>query len=273
MTKFDRRAGILTRSMRSSTELFSPDQGDLSVLHFRCPQCDKSLRVDEDKAGAPVKCPGCGSRFRVPENEEESEPPKMKELEPQTEGLYEDEEPQRPRKKKKRSGGSEAAARGKTIVIVMICLVVVVNLLGLIGAFLAPSPEEALKQLGATNQNQAQTPQQKAQEESLKNTMEMGAKIGRVLGFVLLFGWFAAEVLVLVFLYLGHNWARITFAVLSLIGALCGFAAVAGLFMAPPHGLHGAVNLLSVVLGEAVNWGNGITLLVSASIKAHTSGR
>ena len=31
------------------------------MIRFRCPQCDKSLKVSEEKAGRALACPRCGA--------------------------------------------------------------------------------------------------------------------------------------------------------------------------------------------------------------------
>src|SRR4051794_36238264 len=35
-------------------------------IHFRCPHCDKTVRVAEAHAGKHGKCPGCGKPLQVP---------------------------------------------------------------------------------------------------------------------------------------------------------------------------------------------------------------
>ena len=42
-------------------------------LRIRCPSCDASNRVDEEKRGARIRCRECDERFRVPEEDEEDE--------------------------------------------------------------------------------------------------------------------------------------------------------------------------------------------------------
>src|SRR5438132_2371838 len=36
------------------------------MIVFSCPACDAELEVADSRAGAPVKCPDCGERFKVP---------------------------------------------------------------------------------------------------------------------------------------------------------------------------------------------------------------
>lgn len=35
-------------------------------IHFRCPNCDKAVRVPQQFAGKRGKCPGCGAEVRIP---------------------------------------------------------------------------------------------------------------------------------------------------------------------------------------------------------------
>jgi hypothetical protein len=44
-------------------------KGVLSMIRFRCPQCDKALNVPEEKAGATFVCPRCKERIVAPTGE------------------------------------------------------------------------------------------------------------------------------------------------------------------------------------------------------------
>ena len=238
------------------------------MLHFKCPQCDKALRTSEDKAGSHVKCPSCGNKFIVPDAAEEASPPQMEELQPQAKGLFEDEPPWR-KKKSRRSGYSTAAARGKTLVIILASLWLAVLILSWISFFLAPDVDKELKQL--VEMTQGEIDQQEAQQ--FQQEMSSFAHNVRIVTVVFMVVRLAVVAPFFIFLYLGHNWARIVVAVLSFSGAACGLYGIRGLVngVGLLHGAHRVATILEVVLGEAVSLGLGITLLVSSRIKAHTS--
>lgn len=232
------------------------------MLRFTCPQCNKALRAPEDKAGSTVKCPECGNRFSIPDDREETEPPEAEEPNaPPDLGFDEDERPRRKKGKRSRN-----ARTGKTIVLVLIGLWLLVQVLGWIGMVMAPSVEEILKQGAAANPNVQLTEQQKAQQES---ALAVIGKAGKIFTIGIAVVSFLVGATFFTFLYLGHNWARIVVAVLSLLGAACALFAIPTLLSA--QGSYRIVLMLQIVLGEAVNLGTGITLLVSSSVKAHTS--
>ena len=70
------------------------------MIRFRCPKCDKTLGVDESRAGEVGVCPECKSKFRIPalKNGEEFEDASRKTSRP----TREDDEPSPPVRKRRR---------------------------------------------------------------------------------------------------------------------------------------------------------------------------
>jgi hypothetical protein len=239
------------------------------MLSFTCPECYKHLRAAEVKAGAIIKCPGCGITFAIPGGRPKPEPRKEEKAE-QLDKDEEEEEKLTPRKKR-RDAAKAAAARGKTLVIVIASVVLALHLLRWIQFFsggAAGITEAANQQAEKMNAGQAGASQQPVDPQML-------ARVAKSVSIGFLFGSLLLDAILLFFLYLHHNWARIVLAILFLIGTLCGLVGLVPLFTTLRVVTRGqaALAVAGAILGLAINVGFGITLLVSGNIKAYTAAR
>jgi hypothetical protein len=239
------------------------------MLSFACPECYKQLRASEDKAGALVKCPGCGITFPIPGGRPKPEPRRQEESEERDQ----DEEEERkltPRERRKEAARA-AAARGKPLVVAIASVVLVLHLLRWI-QFLSVGvggiTEAANQQAERMNAGQPGNAQQQMDPQSI-------ARIAKITSVIVLAGSLLLDGILLLFLFLHHNWARIVLAILFLVGSLCGLVGLFPLFTTLRLIARGQAifAVIVAIMGLAVNLGFGITLLVSGNIKAYTAVR
>jgi DNA-directed RNA polymerase subunit RPC12/RpoP len=247
------------------------------MIRFTCPNCDKGLRADDSKAGSLVQCPSCEHKLTIPATE--TEPP-----------FPEEEEPQQPapRKKKKRSRGhpkSSQASQGKVLVLIICGVVLGMHLISVVRYLTipdAPDPVEMAKKQTQEMYQKLGKDLPKDFEEKLEKELdkvmsskEMQADLRRshLTGLVWILVGFGLSAVLLIFLYLQHDWARIVLAALLLIGAGLGvlglvFGALAGLKYL---GTGAAIlSILEILVRLGVNISIGVALLKSESIMAYT---
>lgn len=246
------------------------------MIRFTCPHCEKALRADDAKAGSPVKCPACGHKLTIPDAETELPP-------------AEDEEPERPAPRKKRRPRfrpkSSEASRGRVLVIIICCVVLGMHLVSLINYLATPDPVEmAKKQTREIYQKIGKDlpkdfEQQWEQDfDKVMGGKEMQATLRRskVMSLIWMLGSFSLSAVLLTFLYLRQDWARVVLGVLFLIGAGLGLLGLVFGGLAALRFLSAGVAVLAVLemlVRLGVNLGIGLALMKSESIAAYTSGR
>jgi hypothetical protein len=219
------------------------------VLRFSCPQCDRALRAPEDKAGSRVQCPECGNKFVVPAAIDEPEPPEVK-ARLQDDEFDEDDEPQVRRKKKKRSRASGDGARGKTAIVAITTILLGWYVVSTVLTYVLAGPPPA--NLGGAPTNAT------------------AYRIGQIVGIGCVFSLIGIPI---IFLLMGHNWARFALAAVLLMSTVCtlpliGFAIFAG----ADEGVKSMLTILQGIVTVGINIGFGLMLLISKDIKAYTEG-
>ncbi len=243
------------------------------MIRFSCPACDKALRADESKAGSIVKCPACGQKLTIPSPA--AEPPPPEDDEP---------EPVGPRKKKRagprRKARNTAAEHGKKLVLVIIGVVVAMYLVSFVNYLLMPGPREMVKQQSRQISQDLGKDEQKLQQGLDKalggQQMQQAFRLAKLIGLMWLVGSFSLSAILLLFLYLRHDWARVVLGILCLLAGGLGllglvFGGVAALTVL--SGGAALLALLEMVVRLGVNFGIGATLMKSESIAAYTTGR
>jgi hypothetical protein len=115
-------------------------------------------------------------------------------------------------------------------------------------------------------------------EEQLKRVeVSRGSRLwGTLGGLVMLLGRFAIDAVLLYFLYLRHDWARIVLGVLFVLWSLFGLQAVVfgglGLLSLLSTG-RAIIYALEMFVGLGVSIGLAVALLKSEEIAAYTAGR
>jgi DNA-directed RNA polymerase subunit RPC12/RpoP len=245
------------------------------MIRFTCLQCEKMLRADDTKAGSPVKCPGCGHKLTIPDTEAEPPPP-------------EDEEPEHPAPRKKRRPRFRAknseATRGKVLVIFICCVVLGMHLVGLLWSLATANPvasakqqtHELYQQMGKDLPKDVEQKWEQDFDKSMGGKeMEAPRRRSRMINLMWNLGIFCLMAVLLTFLYLRHNWARVVLGVLFLIsvglgcfGIVTGALAVRLVTAGVP-----VLAMLEMLVRLGVNFSIGWTLMKSRSIAAYTSGR
>jgi DNA-directed RNA polymerase subunit RPC12/RpoP len=240
------------------------------MIRFTCPNCAKGLRADDSKAGSLVKCPACGHKLTIPDAEIEQPP--------------EEEVPERPapRQKKRQQfrARSPDASRGRVLVIIICGVVLGMHLVSLIKYLATPDPVEvARKQTREIYQKVGQD-LPKDFEDKMMGGKEMRATLrwGQIMSLLWLLGSFSVSAVLLTFLYLRHDWARIVLGILFLIGAGLGLLGLmmllGGMATLRFLGAGAAVlTFLESLVQLGVNLGIGLTLMKSEGIAAYTGGR
>jgi len=190
------------------------------MIRFPCPDCDRALRADDSKAGKTAKCPDCGCTFKIPENETDAIAPEVCER-------HEEESPAHQRRKRKVRRKTSEEERGRLYVLVIIGSVVGMHLLSLISYLAMPDPldlakmqeKERFKDLGKDlpeadrkkleRDLKQVTDRNEIQEAFRRN--ELASRVGLGTGITL-------HAILLTFLYLRYDWARIVLGVLFLLG-------------------------------------------------------
>jgi DNA-directed RNA polymerase subunit RPC12/RpoP len=274
------------------------------VIRFTCSNCDKALRTDDDKAGSSVKCPACGHKVTIaeaeaelptPEDEEQERPAPTNKKRSEAEAELptpEDEEQEQPAptKKKKRSRSrvrhkNPAASQGKTFVIIICCIVLGMHLVSLINYLAAPDPmemakkqtQEAYQKLG---KDMPKDFEQKWEKEFDKvvggKEMQDALRRSRIISLTWMLGSFSLSAVLLGFLYMRHDWARVVLGVLFLIGAVLGLIGLVFGGLAVLRYLSTGAAILAVLemlVRLGVSTGIGIALMGSESIAAYTGRR
>jgi hypothetical protein len=106
--------------------------------------------------------------------------------------------------------------------------------------------------------------------------MQQRLRLANWLALSWLLACFAVSVVLLLFLYLGHDWARLALGSLCLIAGFwalfgCVFGGMAALMF--PGGIGAMLALLEMLFRLGVNFGVGAALMRSESIAAYTAGR
>ena len=79
------------------------------TIRYQCPECDSVLKIRDDKAGTDAKCPGCKSKFTVPQPEEvAAESDTAEETTPEKSAEKEKAEEKKPKKKSKQKAAAAA---------------------------------------------------------------------------------------------------------------------------------------------------------------------
>jgi hypothetical protein len=245
------------------------------MIRFACSNCRKVLRIPEDRAGTIGKCPACGNRIKVPEIEAEAV-------------AVDEEEPQpAPRRKKKRRRSealSPEAEEGKQYVIFIGCALLGLHLVGMIVPMLLPSPAAKItaslpdfrrnmpKDFSkdfAKQMEELQHQLRATQAESPIGSMAWTSAVWMMPGLAL-------YVVLFVFLYLRHDWARL---VLGIVLLIFGFLGLVGLVMGSfslfrwMSGSWIAYMVIYSLVSLAVYFGAGSALLRNGSIAAYTASR
>jgi predicted Zn finger-like uncharacterized protein len=245
------------------------------MIKITCPNCAKVLRADDSKAGRLVKCPACGHKLTIPGAETELPP--------------DDEEPERPAPRKKKRPRfrpkSSETSRGKVFVIIICCVVLGMHLVSLIKYLATPDPVEMAKKQTREMYQKIGKDLPKDFEEKWEQDFdkvmggkEMQATLRRsqIISLMWMLGSFCLSAVLLAFLYLRHDWARVVLGVLFLIGVGLGVLGIAFGGLAALRFLSAGVAVLTVLemlVRIGVNLGIGLALLKSASIAAYTAGR
>jgi DNA-directed RNA polymerase subunit RPC12/RpoP len=244
------------------------------MIKFTCPNCAKGLHGDDSKAGRLVKCPACGHKVTIPDAETEQPP--------------EDEEPERPAPRKKRPRfrpKSSETSRGKVLVIIICCVVLGMHLVSLIKYLASPDPVEMAKKQTREMYEKIGKDLPKDFEEKWEQDFdkvmggkEMQATLRRsqMIGLMWMLASFCLSAVLLTFLYLRHDWARIVLGVLFVIGAGLGVLGIVFGGLAALRFLGAGVAVLTVLemlVRLGVNLGIGLALLKSESIAAYSAGR
>jgi ssDNA-binding Zn-finger/Zn-ribbon topoisomerase 1 len=266
---------------------------DSPMIQFKCPHCNKALRADESKSGRMVICSACKHKLKIPEDETElplpEEEPAEEESteEEQAEDQQVEEAPKRPvqRKKKKkhrqRMGGSEAA-RGRVFVIIICGAVLAMHLVSLINYLASPDPAEMIKKqahefVQKNNKGMDKDFEKQVDKEidKITDNKEMQASFarGKMISLIWMLASFCFSAILLTFLYLQHDWARVFLGVLFMIGAFLGVCGLVfgGLTMLRFLGTGKAIlAILEMIVRVGVTAGFGVALLGSESIAAYT---
>jgi hypothetical protein len=248
------------------------------MIKFSCPDCDKALRADDSRAGSVVKCPACGQRLTVPNAEAEPPPPEADE-----------EERPEPRKKKRprsrRRPPDAAAEQGKVFVIIIICIVLGMHLISVVQYLLMPDPVQMAKQQSSEiykslGKDLPKGFEQKMEQDldKLMSSKDVQAAVRRSkwTGWLWLLVSPSLSLVLLVFLYLRHDWARVVLGVLFLIGGFLGLIGLVlgGLAVLSFLSVGAALlTILEMAVRLGVNFGIGFALMKSESIAAYTAGR
>ena len=243
------------------------------MLKFACPQCHKALRAEEGKAGRLVRCPACARRFPVPAPPD-ADPPEEAEVE-------------RTRRKKKRPRPRRltGAPEGAQLQVLLIGgIVLVMHLLGLIEFLTRPSPEEIVRRqivevAQRLDEIQANTggpvAANKAEPWPVPQPAEGASRRALPPGGFWLAAGFVLDALLLVFLFLRHNWARLALAIWYLLHAFCGLAGLllGGAVVLPMFAaMVGKFAVVVLIVQLGVHCGVGIVCLGSRSLAAYTEG-
>jgi hypothetical protein len=246
------------------------------MLRIACPHCNRRLRIDDASPGELIACPACGKEFAWSVEDEETTPPP------------EPEEQVRPvHKKKKRPKSRPSTAGsdpGRRAVIVIIAVVAGMHLLSLVRYLSTSDTLEQSKKIlreaaPTTNKGPSADVAKQIEKEMEKvyDSPEMKnlARRAKVQSLVWLIGGVSLSALLLTFLYLRHNWARVVLGVLYLLGGALGvFGLLLGGFALIRALASGAAALviLESIVRIVVTLGIGTALLGSESIAQYTSG-
>ncbi|HVS35097.1 MAG TPA: hypothetical protein VMS17_05910 [Gemmataceae bacterium] len=286
------------------------------MIRLQCPGCSKKLGIPTTMAGRVVACPQCSHRFRVPAREKpeadgdadeqhvetvalpasptkkrrtvEDHEEQAEETEAPEHGLEGDEPPPRPRKKKKRRRPRPAIGtpgRGRLLVLLVCAVVLGMHIVSLVTYLATPDPMELAKQQVRASMEKMGGNLPKDFEQNWERDMDKApgvkemqdaARRGQLIGLAAMIGGFALSVVLLTFLYLRHNWARMVLGVLFLIGAGLGLLGIAtgGLVIVALYPTGAAIlTILEMLVREAVSLGVGLLLILSPSVIAYTSER
>jgi hypothetical protein len=229
--------------------------------------------VDDVKSGMLVKCPACGQRVKVPA----TEPEPVEEAEP----------PAAPRRKKKRRSSerlSPEAAEGRQYVIFIGCVLLGLHLVGMIVPMLLLSPvatptvplpeyrptrgKDLSPELTKAMQELDQQLQATRTERTFRSLSWLGS-LWMAPGLVLM-------VVLYVFLYLRHDWARLVMGILLLIFGFLGLVGIVSggfTFLRSMSVSWAVFFVLYTIASLVVDFAAGFALLKNASIAAYTASR
>jgi hypothetical protein len=217
-----------------------------------------------------------------------------------------DEEPERPAPRKKKRARprprSAQAGSGKVLVIVICCAVLGMHLVSLIHYLATPDPVEMAEKQTREQVEMAKKQTREMFEKFDKNLpkdfekkweqdldkamggqempkgMQAALRRAKLINLLWMLGGFSLSAVLLLFLCLRQDWARIVLAVVCLISAFLGLLGLVGLFggMMALRFLGTGVAILAVLdllVRVGANIGIGVALLKSESIAAYTARR
>jgi DNA-directed RNA polymerase subunit RPC12/RpoP len=81
------------------------------AIEFECEECERVLRVKDEHAGRRIKCPGCGARITIPDDDDFDEEEEL--VSDDLDDLFESERPTRRPPRSQRPERGSTAGRGK----------------------------------------------------------------------------------------------------------------------------------------------------------------
>lgn len=254
------------------------------MIQFSCSYCQKAFRVDDRYSGMLVKCPACGRPVQVPT----SEPA------PPVQTVARAQPPAVPRPKPKPRVAKRlscAAAEGRRYVVFIGCALLGLHLVGIgymvyivssVTSSVATLTEQ-LPEFEPTGGDDVSPEVAKARQELQQRIRAIRSQSTsswlREIASLWMSPWLILLVVLYVFLYLRHDWARLVLGIILVIAGCLGLLGLAlGVFsgfgglriMSTPWGVF---SLLYTLAGLVVNFGCGFTLLNNPSIAAYTSSR